>query len=518
VKRLVIVLAIAAMTTATMLAVSGGATGGRLAATKTLHIAFSADPAPLDPDTYYAAEGEIVMTSAYEGLLQYKPNSPVLTGVLATGWKESKDGLTYTFTLRRGVRFSDRTPFNALAAKASFERRIALKGGPSYMLEHVKQMSTPGPYTFVVRLDRPVAPFLDYLASTYGPLMSSPSAVRAHSQGRDHASNWLGSHTAGTGPYVLTSVQRGAKYVLSANPYYWGSKPWFTTVNIAVIPNFETQRLELEQGSLDVITHGLTISDVNALKHNNSVRVHEFPALAKDAVWINADSKVFGGKKVRAALRAWLNNKALSALVYGTTAVPSTNVYPAGMLPNGAAPDVPKYNPSLLPQALAPFKGQKVVIGWSQDATNQTFANLLQVRLQALGLNASVREIVPAVLATLPTSPKRRPDLLPFAVNPDAVAPDTWARIYWMKGAPVNWLGCNAGPRADALLNQAARQANAKAAERIGAKAAIAYRNSNCFLNIADVRDTIVTRKQITGFVHQLVYWYVIRLASLRAG
>src|SRR5450759_735898 len=157
----------------------GGSATGTASSSKTLRFAFSTDPAPLDPDTFYESEGLIVMTAAYEGLLRYKPNSPQIEGQLASSWTISPDGKTYTFTLRQGVRFSDGTPFNAAAARASFERRSALKGGPSYMLAAVTRMETPSPYTLVVRLRHPVAPFLDYLASPYGPLMSSPAAIAA---------------------------------------------------------------------------------------------------------------------------------------------------------------------------------------------------------------------------------------------------------------------------------------------------------------------------------------------------
>ena len=76
----------------------------------TLRTAFSADPAPLDPDSYYEAEGLAITTSVYEGLLQYKPDSDELEGELATDWEISDDGLTYTFELRDDVVFSDGRP------------------------------------------------------------------------------------------------------------------------------------------------------------------------------------------------------------------------------------------------------------------------------------------------------------------------------------------------------------------------------------------------------------------------
>jgi peptide/nickel transport system substrate-binding protein len=494
--------------------VSATATGAG-SSSATLRMAFEADPNPLDPDTYYLAEGEVIMTSTYEGLLRYKPNSPVIEPLLATSWTKSPDGRTYTFTLRKGVRFSDGTPFNSAAAKASFVRRAALKGGPSYMVADVTKIDTPGPYTLVIHLDHAVAPFLDYLASPFGPLMSSPTAIKLHTQGHDDGAHWLATHSAGTGPMVLSHVQRGVEYVMTRNPYYWGQKSGYATVDISIVPNFETQRLELEQGTLDVVTHGLTTQDIVSLMHNPSVQVEEFPALDKLYVGVNQKSAVFGNPKVRAALRADLNNKQLTTEIMGPDGIPSTNFYPNGMLPNGAAPDVPVYNPKLLGLALAPYKGKKVVVGWTQDAISETLANLIQVRLQALGINAVVDDVSSSVLSALPTSPKLRPDLLAIDNNPDAAAPDTWARIYNYTNAPVNWLQCSV-PAGDKLLDEAAGQSSTQKSEALGAQAAIAYRNSNCWLNIADVYDTIVVRKGIAGFDHQLDYLYNLRVASLR--
>jgi peptide/nickel transport system substrate-binding protein len=506
-----IVLALVALTLAT-----GGS--GEATDSPTLRTAFSTDPSPLDPDTYYESEGEEVISQAYQGLLRYKPDSPQIEGLLATSWTKSSDGLTYTFKLRKGVRFSDGTPFNAAAAKASLERRTALNGGPSYMLADVKSYSTPNQHTLVVHLDKPVAPFLDYLASMFGPMMTSPTAVAMHRKGGDHAHGWLAFHTAGTGPYVLSTVQHGVRYALTPNTYYWGAKPYFKTVNIAVIPDFTTQLEELEGGQLDIVLHGLTTKTVEGLSHNSSVEVKEFPALRQAEVWINPKSTVFSHPKVRAALRAALDNKALTAQIWGPRATPSTNVYPAGMLPNGVAPDVHPYKPSLLGPALASFKGAKVTIGWAEETTNENLASQLQVVLDAHGLNANVQQFPPDEFYSLPAHPKLRPDLVVIGFNPDAVAPDTFARIYWYHNAPVNLLGC-AVPKADKLLDKAARQASARASQAFGAQAAIAYRDSNCWLNIADVRDTVVMRKGLTGSdLHQLEWLFMVNVARLREG
>lgn len=484
-----------------------------------LTAAITANLSPLDPDTYYEAQGLPITQDTYQTLVTYAPNSPKIVPLLATSWSESPDGLTYTFQLRQGVRFSDGTPFNAAAAKSSFERRTALKGGPSYQTAEIKSYSTPGPYTLVIHMKQPVAPFLDYLASPYGPMMSSPTGEKLHQVKGDLGSHWLATHSDGTGPYVLSSVRPGVVYTMTANPYYWGPKPYYTTVNFDVVPNPEQEVLEVQRGQLNLMFGSeATTRDLNQLATMPNLKVVNFPALLKWEVWINPASPVFGAPAMRAALRAGLNNTTLTQSVWGKWATPSTNVYPPGMLPNGAAPDTPAYDPTKLKVALAPYKGKSVVIGWyNASNTDQTLADLIQVELQADGVNATLREYPPSVLFALPTTAAQRPDILVTTFNPDAAAPDTFARIYWYKNAPVNLLGCHS-PTGDAALDAALTKPNSAAAQPEEVAAAVAYRDSNCWLNIADIPDPLVIDKNITGFRHELPWVLSTDFATMHPG
>jgi peptide/nickel transport system substrate-binding protein len=492
-----------------------GSSGPAANTSHTLRTAFSADPAPLDPDTYYEAEGLAVTLPAYDRLVRYGPNSTQLQPDLATRWTVSKDGLTYDFQLRKGVKFSDGTPFDSAAAKASLERRVAMKGGPAYILQDLDSIATPSASELVIKLKRPRASFLSLLASPYGPMMTSPTAVKQHEVGGDHASKWLAAHTAGTGPYVLSQVQPATRYVLTANPYYWGKKPYYTTVNIAVIPSFETQRLQLEGGQLDLVLHGLSTQDVAALAKNPKVQLQNFPALFKAMVMVNPASQALGSPAARAALRAALNNSAITQDIYGQRAVPSQDVLPSGMLPNGAAPDVPKYDQSKLQAALAGSKGKKVVIGWYSDGAMQRLADKLQVMLQSAGLNATTREYKPALLFSLPSKPTERPDLLATVWNPDSGHPNTFPPVYWEKNAPVNLLGCY-DTKADALIQRSDAQADPAKSQQLTIEAMKAYRASNCWLNISDVRDTIVGSADLTGWQHENPWVFMTRFETLR--
>ncbi len=340
---------------------------------------------------------------------------------------------------------------------------------------------------------------------------------KEHAVKGDDGSHWLATHSDGTGPYVLSAVKPGVVYTLTANADYWGPKPYYTTVNFDVVPSAEQELLELENGQLSMVFgQELSTPALNSAAGNSNLKVVRFPALELQSVWVNPASKVFGSQAMRNTLRYGLNDAQLTQEAFGNYAQVSTNVYPAGMLPNGAAPVTSDYDAAKLKAALAPYKGQSVVIGWyNEGQPEQTLADLLQTELSADGLNVTVREYPAAELFNLPTSASQRPDLMMAAFNPDAVAPDTFARIYYYRNAPVNLLGCSA-PAADAELDKAQEQVNDAAAEPDEVTAAKLYNASGCWLNIADLDDTVAVDKNITGFVHELPWVLTVQLASLR--
>ncbi len=135
------------------------------------------------------------------------------------------------------------------------------------MLADVASTSAPDPLTFVVKLKQPVSAFLDYLAAPYGPKAVSPAILTAHA-GSDFAQNWLKDHDAGTGPFTITKFTTDVGYELTRFDGYWGSpKPYFEKVEISIIPDITQQRLKLESGEIDLMTHGLPIADSRVVPH-----------------------------------------------------------------------------------------------------------------------------------------------------------------------------------------------------------------------------------------------------------
>jgi hypothetical protein len=157
-----------------------------------------------------------------ETLVTFPEESTQIVPGLAESWTISKDGLTYTFKLRKGVKFHDGTPFNAEAVKFSIERQFnpehpANKLGKypfaNFFFGNVKAVEAMDDSTVRFVLKEPRASFLAVLTSGAASIVS-PTAVRKW--GVDYPLN-----PVGTGPFRYVSWQRGQQVVLEKNPDYW---------------------------------------------------------------------------------------------------------------------------------------------------------------------------------------------------------------------------------------------------------------------------------------------------------
>src|SRR5712692_5495127 len=131
-----------------------------------------------------------MLGSIYQGLVQYKPGTSEIQGLLAESWQVSPDYTTYTFHLHSGVKFDDGAPLTSESVKASFERRVQHQDFfTGYFLGGVTSMDTPDPLTLVIHLKSPDYSFMDGLCSPWGPKVIGPDALTTHA-GTDFSKTW----------------------------------------------------------------------------------------------------------------------------------------------------------------------------------------------------------------------------------------------------------------------------------------------------------------------------------------
>lgn len=486
----------------------GGATGD------VLRIPYLADMSVPDPDVFYDIEGNSVILSAYQGLVQYSPDSTRIVPNLATSWAISPDRLTYTFHLRPGVKFHDGTALTAAAVKRSFARRLAVGQAPAYMVKPIAQMLTPSALTFVVKLKHPVNPFLAYMASSWGPKIIGPQALTDHA-GSDHAQKWLSTHDDGTGPFTLSAFERGRQYVLSRSPTYWGTKPYFRRVVIKITPDIGTQRLELQNGDLDAVLHSFPASELSSLPSNLTVQRKD--SFLQLLLYVNTHRSPFSDPVARAGLRSTLDVNQLVSQAYAGTATQASGPYPPGLLAN--EPKLPYApDPAAAKAAASKASTKTVTLAYTSDESGvlRRASELVQAQLESAGYHVTLKEVQLPQVYGFVKSLGRAPDLLLTTNTPDAADADTWARILFNSSGGLNFFGFK-DPAIDAGLDKAVSAAPASAPalyQQVGQRMV----DSNAMFFLGNVKDVFLLNKSLTGVAHVPAYPWRFDFGTLKRG
>jgi peptide/nickel transport system substrate-binding protein len=216
----------------------------------TLNVALFSEPDFIDPHVATSV-GFVPIDNAYESLVMTERNSTKLVPQLAESWTVSPDGRTFTFKLRRGVKFHDGADLDAAAVVASYDRLRKLNKGPAWVLAHVESVEARDPGTVQIKIVPGGPPFPEAFSLIR---IVSPKTLREKEAGGDLAQDFLNRQSAGTGPYRIVSWQRSQRVTLRKFDAYWGGwKPnYFTVVNMLIIPEASTQRLMLDKGELDM--------------------------------------------------------------------------------------------------------------------------------------------------------------------------------------------------------------------------------------------------------------------------
>lgn len=500
----------------------GGESTGKPSSDTTLRLGYYEDIQSPDPDIQYDIPGLGLVNNVYEGLVHYAPDSTEIVPWLATSWKVSADKSVYDFTLREGVTFHDGTKFDSAAAKASLERRIALKQGTFYQVQDIKQIDTPAPNQLRITLKGTNAAFMSYLASPYGVKMISPTAVKKHTTGgKDLGQKWLAKNDAGTGPYQLTEFTLGQQYVAKAYPKWWGTAPFYKTIVFKLIPDSGSQVLQLKGGDLDIL-HQQPITTLDTFKDDSGFQVKAFPVVLKSWLHVNPNRPPFNNEAVRKVLGQGIDREKITKTFFGDYATTSTSMYPAGLIPEGLGDDPQPYDPDKLKSAVSslPAGDRKVELVYlsGHGADIQRIAGEIGNELRNAGLEPNVHEVTVAQLFGYPGQDAAKvPQLFVGNENADSGHPDTWSRSYMYEGSALDYLR-GYQKAADEAMDVGIRQVDPEKENAAYGKAGDIIHEAGTFITIADLKDTFLARAGIAGFEHQLECPTCLNLAALKAG
>lgn len=479
-----------------------------------LNVGLYADLTSLDPHATSISTMTNLMDNLYEPLVDMADDMKGLKPVLATSWSSSGDGLKHTLSLRKGVKFSDGTPFNAVAVKLSIERIKAIKKTPYQFVKYVKTVETPDDHTVIFVLERPYSPFLAGMRFIF-PV--SPTAVKRHEVGGDLAQKWLDEHSAGTGPYVAQKWERGIYLVWAKNNLYW--RGWegkhFSTVNLRIIYESDTQRLMVEKGDLDIALI-ISADAIPDLKKNPNLMVYEEShATPTMYIFMNAAAGPTKDVRVRKAIANSWNHEAYTSLRRGIAPradgpAPSILLGPGYSIKNLYDYNIEKAK-KLLSEAGYPKDGLtlKMLIE-KGDEQKRIIYEVLRDGLSKLGIKLE------PVIATWPAMMKR---LSTWAVdkNPDTVDnlsvffrpiaifhPAYFLYGLYHSSAHVDKGGANYGfysnPALDQLLDQAIATVDDEKAMELWRKANQMVMDDIPALFVDKIVEQIVVRREIKGY------------------
>ena len=290
--------------------------------------AISADPPTLNPGTTTDTQAWSVMGKLFNGLTyldsEYRSHPD-----LAESWTISPDGLTYTFKLRRDVKWHDGKPFTSADVKFSYLEVLA-KYHPTGRLgfSNLASIDTPDPHTAVVKLKAPFAPLLFMTNLNSGPVL--PKHLL---EGQDIAAAEFNRKPVGTGPFRITEAVKGSHYVLERFPdYFKKGRPYLDRVILRVMPAPASRVLAFEKGEVDVLySFFLPREQAGRLKALPGVTTKEymlFPEVI--TLFFNLkDTKPLGDLRVRQAIAHAIDRQFIADKGYFGLGKPAISIIPS---------------------------------------------------------------------------------------------------------------------------------------------------------------------------------------------
>ncbi len=270
----------------------------------TVVVGLTLEPAPgLDPTTASAAAiGEVVHYNILEGLTKIGMDGKVVP-LLAERWDVDPDGKTYTFHLRKGVKFQDGEAFDASDVKFSFERAKApgsTNKAKKAVFDNIARIDTPDPSTVIVVLEQPDGNFPFRMGENTAVILDPKSAATAATK------------PVGTGPYKLESWARGSSITLVKDENYRNAAAVkMKKVTIRFIADPSAQASALLAGDIDSLPRFNSAQSLKQFQSDPRFSVVAGGTEGKTIVAINNRKKPFDDVRVRRALAAAIDRKAV---------------------------------------------------------------------------------------------------------------------------------------------------------------------------------------------------------------
>jgi peptide/nickel transport system substrate-binding protein len=441
--RLGLVAVIATAFTLTSALVSSGAPKKATAGGGTFLMTNLADPDPIDPALVSSTMSRTFVRNVYETLVYYKLGTTQLVPVLATGSSVSKNGLVYSFQLRKGVRFQNGAPFTSADVVATIARDLVLKSGVggSY-LNDVKGVRAVGPYGVRITLKKPYVFFLGLLPKI--PIASAKDIQAHKGSASDYAQSWFKDHSNGTGPWMMKSYVRGQQYTLVRNPYYWqkfGPKA-FTQIIVRPIGDSATQAQLIGKGQND-LGSWMSFADMVSASKTGKAKLFDFPSTMDLILSVCGGCKPLDNPKLRQALIAAFPYNQMRQFYQGYAQPPRNVLSPAYPGAKKFPPLVQNLDKAKQLLADAGYPGGKglrplryVAVQGLEDERQAGL--LLQAALSSIGVQMNIDVLPFSTFLAQAQNPNTAPDFSPGYEAPETNDPFQWFAKLFSCGGFLN--------------------------------------------------------------------------------
>ena len=372
-------------------------------------VTYKDDVATLDPAIGYDWQNWSMIKSLFDGLMDYEPGTTTLRPGLAESYDISDDGKTFTFHLRKGVKFHNGREMTADDVKYSLDRVTnpetqspgagffgsikgydAMADGSAKSLEGVTVVD---PSTVKIELSRPDATFLHVMALNFASVVPQEAV--------DEAGADFGKKPVGTGAFKLADWTLGQKLVFERNPDYWREGlPHLDTITFEVGQEPIVALLRLQNGEVDVPGDGIPPAKFQEVMSDpeQKARVVEGGQLHTGYITMNVEMEPFDKKEVRQAVNMAINKDRIVQII-NNRAVPANQPLPPSM--PGYSKDYEGYAfdqakaKEMLAEAGLPDGFETELYVMNTDP-NPRIAQAIQQDLASIGIKASIQSLAQA--------------------------------------------------------------------------------------------------------------------------
>lgn len=366
-----------------------------------LVIAIEGSVSGLDPQNVTDTNGISACMGMYETLLTFDDDGKIV-GKLAESYDVSDDNLTYTFHLRKGVKFHDGTDFTAQsvidninrvsnsANGLSRRRLFVVTDSDGNETSRIANMEATDDNTLVITLAQPYNVFLNKLTQF---MIISPSALEQYG-------NDIMYHPCGTGPFVFKDRTEGDHTTMVANKDYWGGAPKVDSVTIKEVPEAGSRTAMLQTGEADMV-YPFTSDQMSAVTGNTDINVSASYSNIMRYVTLNMDLKELSDVKVRQAMNYAIDKNAYIKVMYDGHALPATSCVPNCISYYKEEPAY-EYNLDKAKELMkeAGYENGFTLTLWGDNTTQEIKGmTFVQQELAQIGITVDVQPMEPATVS-----------------------------------------------------------------------------------------------------------------------